>query len=244
MIEFKNVSKHYQGKNKTFKALDNVSFEIKQSEIFGIIGESGAGKSTALRLINGLELPDEGAVFIDGTDLKSLSSNALRSLRKEIGVVFQNFNLLGNRTVFDNIALPLRLAKNKDCNMVSEALCFVHLESKIHHYPAQLSGGERQRVAIARALITKPKILICDEPSSALDPHTTKEILEVLKQINQQFGTTIVIVTHELEVAKMLCDRVAILDNGTLHEVISVNRHDEDTTTPSYAIHAKDYLLQ
>lgn len=244
MIQFKNISKHYHDNNASFNALDNVSFKIEQSEIFGIIGESGAGKSTALRLINGLEKPDEGSILIDQVDLTPLTQTELRSVRKEIGVVFQNYNLLNNRTVFDNIALPLRLAKNKDCNAVSEALCFVRLESKINHYPAQLSGGEKQRVAIARALVTQPKILVCDEPSSALDPHTTKEILEVLKQINQQFGTTIVIVTHELEVAKMLCDRVAILEQGMLREVIQVNQHDIKSSKTSYAVHAKEYLTQ
>lgn len=240
MIKFENVTKTYGN----FIAVDNVSFEIKDAEIFGFIGESGAGKSTILKLINRLESPENGVIVIDGQHSLELGSTAIQALRKSISVVFQSFNLLRNKTVFENVHLPLTLRNEKNAQRVEEVLRFVNLEYKMHRYPSALSGGEKQRVAIARSLITNPKILICDEATSALDPKTTQEILNVLKRINQEYQTTIVVVTHQLEVAKAICSRVAIMEKGSLIEIIDVNNSDTPPNTLSYTIHAKEVLTQ
>ncbi|MEG0327962.1 MAG: ATP-binding cassette domain-containing protein [Erysipelothrix sp.] len=244
MITFQNVSKTYHDTKHSKTALSDISFHVEKSEIFGIIGESGAGKSTTLKLLNALERPSSGQIILDGTNLRTLSKKQLTDTRKTIGVIFQNINLLKNKTVFDNVALPLKIKGKVNKEDVEAALKFVNMFDHAHKYPRQLSGGEKQRVAIARALVTKPDILICDEPTSALDQHTTFEILEVLKQINQEFQTTIVIVTHELSVAKTLCNRVAILEKGHLIDVISVNNTKPKATVSSYSDWAKEVLEQ
>lgn len=222
MIQLQNISKHYG----QFSAINDVSLHIKRGDIFGLIGASGAGKSTLLRLINLLETPTSGEVLVGGANLTTLSSKQLRDTRKSIGMIFQHFNLLANKTVFDNVEIALQLAggysKQDISKRVDECLAFVGLADQTHKYPAQLSGGQKQRVAIARALATKPDVLLCDEPTSSLDPTTTAEILSVLQQINEALGVTIVIVSHEMDVIKSVCSRVAVLADGALYDVIDV----------------------
>ncbi len=220
MIRFENVTKTFYGA-KTVEAVRDVNFEIKQGDIYGIIGLSGAGKSTLVRCINFLERPTSGKVFIEDRDLSQLSEAELRGLRADIGMIFQNFNLLMQKSVLDNIVFPLSIAKVPKKEAVKRALELleiVGLGDKAKAYPAQLSGGQKQRVAIARALATNPKILLCDEATSALDPQTTKSILELLKKINREFGITIVIITHEMTVVQEICNRVAIVDKGRMVE--------------------------
>ena len=205
--------------------LQGVTLEINQGEIYGIIGASGAGKSTLLRVMNLLEKPDEGEVIIQNEALSSLRPNKLREARKSIGMIFQHFHLVQNRTVFENVEVALQLAKypkNQIKQRVEECLQFVGLLDFQGQYPAQLSGGQKQRVAIARALANNPKVLLCDEPTSALDPHTTEEILSVLQNIHEQFGVTIVIVSHEMKVIKSICQRVTVLDNGRVYETVEI----------------------
>lgn len=237
MIKFQNVSKSF-GNNQVLKT---INLEVNDSEIFGIIGESGAGKSTLLKLVNQLEKQDTGTLEVNGVNIKSLSKEELRIFRKDIAVVFQDYNLLKNKTVFENIALPLDLMHKRDEDAVLKVLGYVGMVNKKNAYPNSLSGGERQRVAIARALITEPKILLCDEPTSALDQKTTDYILTVLKDINQQFGTTILVVTHELNVAKSICDTVAILEEGSLKEIVRVN-NNHVVHQESYVEYAKKVL--
>lgn len=221
MIEFKNVSKTFRLGKREVHAVKDVSLKIKEGEIFGIIGFSGAGKSTLLRLVNMLERPSAGSVFIQNIDVKSLSSKQLRARRRNIGMIFQNFNLFHSRTVGGNIAYPLKLAglsKSEITTRVNELLSFVGLADKEKDYPSQLSGGQKQRVGIARALATSPDILICDEATSALDPETTAEILKLLKKVNKEFGITILLITHEMHVIQSICDRVAVMENGEVIE--------------------------
>ncbi|WP_342560441.1 ATP-binding cassette domain-containing protein [Psychrobacillus sp. FSL W7-1457] len=221
MIEFKNVSKTFRLGKREVHAVKDVSLKIKEGEIFGIIGFSGAGKSTLLRLVNMLERPSAGSVFIQNIDVKSLTSKQLRARRRNIGMIFQNFNLFHSRTVGGNIAYPLKLAglsKNEITKRVTELLSFVGLSDKEKDYPSQLSGGQKQRVGIARALATSPDILICDEATSALDPETTAEILRLLKKVNKEFGITILLITHEMHVIQSICDRVAVMENGEVIE--------------------------
>lgn len=212
------------GLNKAFDshvALRDVSVLIQKGEIFGVIGKSGAGKSTALRCMNLLERPDTGEIWVDGESLLTLSDKALRRMRQKIGMVFQHFNLLASKTVYDNIALPLRIQgmSEKEIQLrVDELLFLVELQDKKQAYPSQLSGGQKQRVAIARSLASSPKILLCDEATSALDPATTASILALLKKINQHYGITIVLITHEMDVVKQLCHRVAVMEDGRLVE--------------------------
>ena len=190
-----------------------------------MIGFSGAGKSTLLRLINMLERPDEGAVLVDEQDLTSLSPRELRQARQNIGMVFQQFNLMANRTVAQNVAFPLEIAgwsRAKIDERVCECLDVVHLTDRAEHYPAQLSGGQKQRVGIARALASHPKVILADEPTSALDPKTTQSILECLQEINLRFGVTVVIVTHEMGVVRSICHRAALLDHGRVVEIMDV----------------------
>lgn len=234
VIELSHVSKHFQGQDGPFKAVDDITLTVKANEIFGVIGESGAGKSTLLRFMNALEQPDEGQVKVDGVSVQDLSSTALRTFRKDIGMVFQQFNLLDNKTVVENIRLPLELHPYTGTLSVEEVLDFVGLSDKRDYYPSQLSGGQKQRVGIARALITQPKLLLCDEPTSALDANMRDEIVAVLAKAHQKFGTTIVIVTHELEVIKALCHRAAIMDSGKLVDVIDITRTEEIKTIKSY----------
>ena len=225
MIEFKEVSKRYHGK----LVVDNISFTINDHEVFGIIGPSGAGKSTLLKLINQLEHLDGGTLEIDGQQLKMMNSENVAKMRQRIGVIFQQFNLLDHLNVYDNIALPLKLQKKDDDKRVKSLLEFIGMQDHAHKYPAHLSGGQKQRVAIARALITRPQFLLCDEPTSALDTQTTAEFLKLLKRVHEDFKTTIVIVTHDLNVAKAICDRVAILENGLLQHVVDVMKSPIDS---------------
>lgn len=221
MIKLHNVGKSFS----RFQAIKSVSLTIDKGEIHGIIGASGAGKSTLLRLMNLLELPDEGEVEVNGQKLTNLSSKELRQARKSIGMIFQHFNLVANKTVYENVAVPLELAsfpRNERKSRVVECLRFVGLENLIDKYPAQLSGGQKQRVAIARALANKPQVLLCDEPTSSLDPNTTAEILEVLENINKNLGVTIVIVSHEMEVIKSICNRVTVMAAGEIYDTVII----------------------
>ncbi|MFY1045667.1 methionine ABC transporter ATP-binding protein [Chryseobacterium sp. GP-SGM7] len=230
MIEIKNISKTFHQKKQSFKALDKINLNIEKGDIVGIIGFSGAGKSTLIRTVNLLEKPDEGQIIINGIDFTKLNSKQLAAERKKIGMIFQHFNLLSSRTVFENIALPLELdhiSKDKIREKVNELLKIVGLEDKANEYPKSLSGGQKQRVAIARALANNPYLLLCDEATSALDPATTQSILELLRDINQRLGITILLITHEMEVIKTVCNHIAVIDKGqlvtkgTLSEVIS-----------------------
>lgn len=244
MIEFKNVSKNFASKDGPLRAIDEISLSIKKNEIFGIIGESGAGKSTLLRFINALESPSEGMVEVNGTNVKTLNNRDLRLFKKQIGMIFQQFNLLGNKTVEENILLPLELHKYDDALDINQILKFVGLEDKRHSYPSELSGGQKQRVGIARGLITRPKILLCDEPTSALDEITKREIVDLLKRVSETFDITILIVTHELDVVKDLCNRVAILDKGHLIEVLDISRKSDTLQSDiSYQELAREVLL-
>lgn len=220
LIQFENVTKVYKGENEVV-ALSDVDLTIKDGEIFGIIGLSGAGKSTLVRCINLLETPDKGRVSVNGVDMLSLTSRRLREERKKIGMIFQHFNLLSSRTVEDNIAFPLELSKvpkKVRKEKVAELLELVGLTDKARAYPSQLSGGQKQRVGIARALANDQEILLCDEATSALDPQTTRSILDLLKKINKERGITIVIITHEMNVIKEICDKVAVIEDGRIIE--------------------------
>lgn len=221
MITLHNVSKSFM----RFHAIQSVSLSIKKGEIHGIIGASGAGKSTLLRLMNLLEVPNEGEVKVNGQTLTKLNGKQLRQARKSIGMIFQHFNLVANKTVFENVAVSLELAKfprKGRRERVKECLQFVGLASYIDKYPAQLSGGQKQRVAIARALANHPQVLLCDEPTSSLDPNTTAEILSVLEDINRTLGVTIVIVSHEMDVIKSICNRVTVMNEGQVYETVSI----------------------
>ena len=220
MITLKNVTKVYGNKTQV-KALNGISLSVKAGEIFGIIGKSGAGKSTLVRCINMLERPTSGKVIIDERDMTTLSDSRLRRERKSIGMIFQHFNLLSSRTVFDNIAFPLELTdtpKEIIRNKVEGLLKLVGLSDRKSNYPSQLSGGQKQRVGIARALASDPKILLCDEATSALDPQTTTAILALLQDINKRLGITIIVITHEMAVVKDICDRVAVIEGGYIKE--------------------------
>ena len=236
MITIDNVTKRFQTQDGNwFTAVEPTSLSIQQGEIFGLMGYSGAGKSTLLRLINLLERPDSGTVTIDGKELPSLSTHDLRHARQNIGMIFQQFNLMANRTVAQNIAFALEIAgweKAAIMPRVMECLEIVDLVNRANHYPAQLSGGQKQRAGIARALAPKPHVMLADEPTSALDPATTKSVLACLKDINDKFNVTIVIVTHEMSVIRKLCNRVALLDKGRLLEVADVHSGQIHATTP------------
>lgn len=217
MISIKGVNKNFG----STQVLKDINIEIGKGEIFGLVGHSGAGKSTLLRCINGLENYNEGSIFVDNKEVKNLNQKEIREFRKNLGMIFQHFSLLERLTVYENIALPLKCwgyPKSKIDKKVNELLNLVGLEDKAKNIPKQLSGGQKQRVAIARALTLEPEILLCDEATSALDPKTTKSILELLKDINQKLGITIVIVTHQMEVVKDVCSKVAILKGGEVQE--------------------------
>lgn len=221
MIELKNVTVNFKKKKEIVKAVDNVSLQISQGDIFGIVGGSGAGKSTLLRTINGLQKPTSGEVIVDGQDITNLSRKDLREVRKNIGIIFQHFNLISRKTVGENIEFALKIQKvpeNQRGSKVKELLALVGLEDKENVYPRELSGGQKQRVGIARAIASNPKILLCDEATSALDVQTAKEIVEILKDINKKFGITIVFITHQLEVAKELFKNIAVIDSGKIVE--------------------------
>lgn len=226
MIQLIDVSKVYEEEKKVVHALRNVTLRVPEGKIFGVIGSSGAGKSTLLRTVNLLETPTQGKVLLDGKNLLELDKKALNTMRRNMGMIFQDFHLLSSRTVFENVALPLELEKlspKKISERVEELLKLVGLQDRAAFYPAQLSGGQKQRVAIARALALSPKVLLCDEATSALDPQTTRSILMLLKEINTRLGLTILLITHEMDVVKSICDEVAIINNGQLIEQGSVS---------------------
>ncbi|MGO4282130.1 D-methionine transport system ATP-binding protein [Cupriavidus sp. OV038] len=221
MIELQGLSQRFPGGSGEVHALRDVSLSIAPGEVFGIIGRSGAGKSTLVRAINLLNRPSAGRVIVDGHDLTAMDASRLRAARREIGMIFQHFNLLSSRTVYDNVALPLELAgktKAEIAATVLPLLDLVGLSALRDRHPAQISGGQKQRVGIARALASKPKVLLSDEATSALDPETTRSILDLLKQINRELGLTIVMITHQMEVIKQVCDRVAVLEAGQVVE--------------------------
>lgn len=221
MIEIRNLAKTYHGAAGDFTAVKNINLTIQDGDIFGIIGLSGAGKSTLVRCINLLELPTEGDVLVDGKSMLSLSRRELLAARQKIGMIFQGFNLLAQRTALDNITYPLEIAGVKRPQAIKRArelLDMVGLADKEKSYPSQLSGGQKQRVAIARALATEPHVLLCDEATSALDPTTTVQILDLLREINQRLGVTIVVITHEMRVIEKICNRVAVIDASEIAE--------------------------
>lgn len=241
MITIDHLSKTYTSRKGNVIALEDISLEITKGAIYGIIGLSGAGKSTLVRCLNRLEEPTSGRVLIDGQDITQLSGKGLREARQTIGMIFQHFHLLQSRTVAENIAFPLEIAgyKKKDItNRVQELLRLVGLEDKTDAYPAQLSGGQKQRVGIARALATRPKVLLCDEATSALDPQTTVSILNLLREINQQFGLTIIMITHEMKVIKEICSDVAVIDASKIVEYGPV----EDVFIQPQSAIAKEFI--
>jgi len=237
IIELKNITKTFVQDGKTFNAVENASVSIEKGDIFGIIGFSGAGKSTLVRAINLLGRPTSGSITVKGRDFLALSQKELREERKKIGMIFQHFNLMKSRNVFDNVAFPLKrsgLSKKQIAEKVHSLLELVEIDDKAENFPSQLSGGQKQRVAIARALANEPNILLCDEATSALDPTTTKSILKLLKKLKDQLGLTIVIITHQMEVIKEICDKVAVMEKGRIVEqgdvfTIFANPKDEVT---------------
>ncbi len=242
MIELRNVTKSFPQGRSTVTALTDITLTIEDHEMFGIVGESGSGKSTLLRLINHLEAPPSGTVLVDGENLGTLAPRALRERRRDIGMVFQQFNLLGNSTVFDNVARPLRLQRRRERDTVMQMLDFVKMADHHRKHPSQLSGGEKQRVAIARALSTQPRILLCDEPTSALDSGTTEEVMAILRDVRDRFGTTIILVSHELDVIKSSCDRAAVLERGRLAALTEVTPPPAQERFDSYAERAREFL--
>ena len=238
MIEFQNVHKTYRVAGKDIPALHPTSLRVENGQVFGLIGHSGAGKSTLLRLINRLENPSGGTIVVDDEDVTALDASGLRRFRQQVGMIFQHFNLLSSKTVADNVALPLTLAgelsRSDIDRRVAELLDRVGLADHAKKYPAQLSGGQKQRVGIARALATKPKILLCDEATSALDPQTTASVLQLLAEINRELNLTIVLITHEMDVIRRVCDQVAVMDAGVIVEqgpVADVFLHPKHPTT-------------
>lgn len=222
VISITNVSKIYPTKQGVVKAVDDVSFRIAKGEIFGVIGYSGAGKSTLIRMLNGLEQPSSGSIVVAEKEVSRIIGKGLREARQEISMIFQHFNLLWSRTVFQNIAFPLEIAKvpkRKIAERVNELIQLVGLEGREQAYPSQLSGGQKQRVGIARALANNPQVLLCDEATSALDPETTDAILELLVDINERLGLTIVLITHEMHVIRKICHRVAVMEAGAIVEL-------------------------
>ena len=222
MISLQSISVTFKtDKNKAVHAVKNVSLEVDKGDVYGIVGYSGAGKSTLVRTINLLQRPTEGKVIVSGKDIMALSDKELRESRKKIGMIFQHFNLMRSRTIYDNVAFPLKnssLSKGEIHEKVTELLSLVGLSEKAKAYPSQLSGGQKQRVAIARALANDPEVLLCDEATSALDPKTTSSILELLKELNKKLNLTIVIITHEMQVVKEICNKVAVMENGHVIE--------------------------
>jgi len=261
MIDFQNVHVSFPAKGKNIEAVKNVSFTIKEGEIFGIVGTSGAGKSTLLRTINLLQRPTHGHVLINGSDITNFKGDDLRRLRTNIGMIFQQFNLINTKTVFDNVAFALKAkkhSKEETRKKVLEMLQLVGLSDKSSAYPAKLSGGQKQRVGIARAIANNPKILLCDEPTSALDLETTNSILDLLKVVNIKLGITTIIISHEMNVIKKICDRVAVMSNGEVLELdnvfniftspkheftISLVNHTINLDLPSHLFHEKGNRL-
>lgn len=242
MIELHEITKTFPGRQRELRALNAVDLSIETGEAFGVIGESGAGKSTLLRMINLLERPDSGTVNVDHTNLTTLSRKELRLEQKQIGMIFQQFNLLNNLTVGDNVKLPLTLHSYSNPLSVDDVLAFVGLTDKKDSYPQELSGGQKQRVGIARALITRPKLLLCDEPTSALDQNTTEEVVQVLKKAHEEFKMTIVVVTHELAVVKSLCGRAALMEDGEIRQIVEVRRSSSEIKIQPYLDRALEVL--
>ncbi|RXT15208.1 methionine ABC transporter ATP-binding protein [Ammoniphilus sp. CFH 90114] len=249
MIVIKNLYKTYEQNGRNVEAVKNVSLEIKKGEIFGVIGFSGAGKSSLIRCVNLLETPSSGSVMVNGVEMTNLSERNLREARRKIGMIFQHFNLLSSSTVFENIAAPLELAntpKHIIEKKVNELLGLVGLSDKGASYPSQLSGGQKQRVAIARALANDPEILLCDEATSALDPQTTDSILDLLLDINKKFQITIMLITHEMHVIKKICDHVAVMENGQVVEqgsVLEIFSQPKTQTTKNFIKNVFDINL-
>lgn len=242
MIELKNISKIYKTNNGEIAAVKDVNLTIEKGEIFGVIGYSGAGKSSLIRLLNGLEKPSTGSVSVNGQEISSISGKQLRNARQKISMIFQHFNLLWSRTVEENIAFPLEIAgvpkQNRDTR-VKELIELVGLKGREKSYPSQLSGGQKQRVGIARALANNPEVLLCDEATSALDPETTDQILELLLDINKRFGLTIVLITHEMHVIRKICHRVAVMEAGQVVEegkVLQVFQNPQAPITKNFVI--------
>ncbi|MBO0477859.1 ATP-binding cassette domain-containing protein [Vagococcus sp. DIV0080] len=242
MIQLDNISKEFTQKNHQVMALTDITLEIKANEFFGLVGVSGSGKSTLLRLVNGLEETTSGTIKINQEELTKQMTKKKRDMIQKISMVFQQFNLLQNLTVQKNVELPLKVQGKSDGKIVSDMLDFVGMTEHKHKYPSQLSGGQKQRVAIARALTTRPKILLCDEPTSALDEHNGHEVMKLLKKAQTEFGTTIVFVSHELEVIKRWCDRAAIMESGKILSIVTVNKSDHIEDTTSYVEKAVRYL--
>ncbi|WP_043932321.1 methionine ABC transporter ATP-binding protein [Bacillus sp. EB01] len=240
MISIKNVSKLFPSKQGALKAVEDVNLEIKEGEIFGVIGYSGAGKSTLIRMLNRLETPTEGTITIDEREISKIKGKELRKARMEIAMIFQHFNLLWSRTVRENIAFPLEIAGVSGAarkKRVDELIKLVGLEGRENAYPSQLSGGQKQRVGIARALANNPKVLLCDEATSALDPQTTDSILDLLVDINKRLGLTIVLITHEMHVIRKICHRVAVMESGKIVElgrVLDVFRNPQQPITKRF----------
>lgn len=260
LVSFKGVSKNYGStssagsakQSSAHLAIDNLTLEILRGEILGVIGESGAGKSTLLQLINGLVTPSAGSITVAGQDVSTLDGAELRALRRDIGVLFQGVDLMSSATVARNVALPLqlgratrpvRLTRAQESQQIADILEFVGLTHRAHHYPAQLSGGEQQRVGLARALVTQPALLLCDEPTSSLDSRTTSGVLDVLARARTELGATIVLVTHDLDVVKAICDRAALMDAGQLREHFDVKASDYNSL-PSYHEQVKRELME
>ncbi|WP_085677364.1 MULTISPECIES: methionine ABC transporter ATP-binding protein [unclassified Pseudomonas] len=241
-LQLQGVHKHYGG----VSALAAIDLEVRRGEVFGIIGRSGAGKSSLLRLLNRLEAPSAGQVLIDGQDIAGLQGKPLQALRRNVAMIFQHFNLLANRTVGENVELPMRMAgvpRAQRAARVQALLQLVGLAGRAGDYPAQLSGGQKQRVGIARALVLQPQILLCDEATSALDPESTQSVLELLRDINQRLGLTIVLITHEMQVIRDLCDRVAVLEQGRIVETGAVWQVFGDPRHPVSRILLSDAAL-
>ncbi|NEU25990.1 methionine ABC transporter ATP-binding protein [Paenibacillus ottowii] len=240
MIELRNVSKTYVRKGLSIQALKNINITVDKGDIFGFIGFSGAGKSTLIRLVNRLEEVTTGEVLVEGEQLNAYSTSGLRKVRKKIGMIFQHFNLLESKTVFQNIAIPLVLLKRNKREIerrVTELLAFTGLSDKANSYPSELSGGQKQRVGIARALASNPSILLCDEATSALDPQTTQSILDLLRKINKEYKITILIITHEMSVIQRICNKVAVMEKGEIIEqgnVLEVFGQPKHPTTQSF----------
>jgi D-methionine transport system ATP-binding protein len=247
VIQLKNIHKSYTVKDKIIPALSGIDLSVEKGEIFGVIGHSGAGKSTLIRLINLLERPSQGDITVDGKEILKYDTLELRNFRRNIGMIFQHFNLLSSKTVAENISFPIRIAGERDSAKIDaridEMLELVGLSRHKHKYPKQLSGGEKQRVGIARALANKPSVLLCDEATSALDPQTTRSILQLLREINEKLNLTIVLITHEMDVIRTICDRVAVIDGGKIVEngpVTQVFLHPQHPTTRSFVLEAEN----
>ncbi|MFV0481060.1 MAG: methionine ABC transporter ATP-binding protein [Campylobacteraceae bacterium] len=249
MINLENIVVEYSSKNTTFKAVDDVSIKIKKGEIFGIVGTSGAGKSTLVRTINLLQKPSSGKVIINGEDITNFSGLKLRKVRHKIGMIFQHFNLIHTKNVYENIAFVMRVAniqKDEIDKRVLNLLKLVGLSDKANHYPSQLSGGQKQRVGIARALANNPSILLCDEPTSALDLETTNSILELIKEIQEKTKITTVFITHEMDVIKKICSRVAVMDKGKvveINDVYSIFARPKEAFTKKLISHSLNFEL-